>query len=1632
MPPVNLANVNISLQQFQDISSGKYNAGEISLASETTLGKVNNHVHRTGKNVVALSHHEVLAIKDAFVRALSQGGVAADEIARVRKELGLEPDGATDTALAQRSITPLSRQQVRKILDRNADTLNDHDDHLAIVTEEANHIGYSERTRANIARTRNQVNAALMKSRALLPDRRIADVQTLIGGAVHFATAADRQRLIAAAERQKTCILERSHGNPSQEPGAVLRYPIPETGQTLEFPLGTSEADYLKKLDDLLTQMRGERQPNDATMAVREQFRAAAAAGPRAVTQWLDSLANDPAGAFKARTIAVGILYDGGIDDFETLSLANRLSDADALALVRQLASHQGALKGDALLQDPGVAEILARAGQQPAPADRQAYVPALSAREANHAAYVALTTNQGVPTHEMKTMADAVVAEFRDRYGAEAVPEGVKFSSLVTPQVFADALDLENDIRRPIEDVKATTLLGAAPDVAKRYLQAVVKPMLQAAGGIPAMAVGVTSALFVRHPELRDRLVAARSPAEAQAAIDEFRPQIEAGVRRQAAVDRFRVQAKTWYREELAAGLGVPVASLEGRDVNLRRLSTKSNDLGHDIFLGQNEADSDAQIEQAFRDLARRQAQERIALMRQIDELPLRPSTRDVLKQQALSLEKVTGIDLRTLLGMAADISVKPLLDAIERGAPNAEVFEKMGVIGLLARQSAGMLAGQELGADESAVAANLIVALALDKEPGLLDAVRAFFLKPDVADVQLASLEGPASRAVAFQIFKPEQPAAESNAALADAIVDITGRRAVAPIHAQALYLAMDDLGIGDLLRDEKANLLLGNPGEAIARAVRASAKPVTPSELRVIARMNLAHDAARILATRHAAALAGQLGLDPAVIADFAEEVVYNRTPGLRHQVENALFTAAANGRDPQETAEALLAPFEEAFTVALRSFAAVRDASAGALETAVREIAERAHLDENLVREKLDGGALRDALNFLRADVRDQLSDPATDLAAWDPGALAARAAERIEDFIAKKVAFLAEVVALPVSDAAKGSLVVATLRENVFKDAELAAAAGRALRDDQVVKFFDYAKAILAPEKVAEMRDEDVYEIFQNVAERLHAAIEAALPEEKRAAMGHDDHAAVRALVAAAFVDHCGDTLLRTVSAFLANGRLDKVQDVADAVHRKHAADHITFETGRDPAGREVPVDLEAAARANRGAAAAALVLRLLDAATVALDDAWLPADLADAVNANRATPVQKAVADAAVKRAPALFERYAAGLDGAKAARLKSFAISLDYRDHALATTEEILRAAADALRAAPNAEAAEARLAELVGGLFRPEDAAAAVAAAAQASGIALDEAQTAKAVALVAEFGAGMPVKNAGLLARFVTSLRLTDRSAELDRRRVAFLAPQLAGWRDFQLADPGKEALGGFFKDEANALLREYLRPDQASQFANDVFKTMSVDAGRGVYTIAGTRFDHGPGPAVLGAFNGLNLPPAAKRALSVLMSQASALPILDLQMKIPEPPNDGRPVPFDASALPGAGEFVSRGISTEPGLFLAQQMMDRITSIFDLTISEDGRTATLKIVKGGQMLVGTDDDKMATHFGSAVVEEELTIDIASDPPTVRSVRVSQRFDASDDLKERYLQETAPIPPPPQNPPDTVPVL
>lgn len=230
---VDFANVNISLAEFQGISSGKYNAGEVKLASETKLGKINNHVHFQGSNATPLSHEEVLAVKNAFVKALSSNGVAADEIAKIRRELGLSAETGIDKTLHARSIRPLTRQQVRDILDRNAAAINAHADQnpgAARISTSAQIYGEGG-MRADRAATRNEVNAALAGAGGTEEHEGIALAEAVISGDVDFCFDKDTKYLLAQAHAQIGQILQRSNGRPSAEREAVIEFHLNKTGQ---------------------------------------------------------------------------------------------------------------------------------------------------------------------------------------------------------------------------------------------------------------------------------------------------------------------------------------------------------------------------------------------------------------------------------------------------------------------------------------------------------------------------------------------------------------------------------------------------------------------------------------------------------------------------------------------------------------------------------------------------------------------------------------------------------------------------------------------------------------------------------------------------------------------------------------------------------------------------------------------------------------------------------------------------------------------------------------------------------------------------------------------------------------------------------------------------------------------------------------------------------------------------------------------------------------------------------------------------------------------------------------------------------------------------------------------------------
>ena len=67
MSRIDLSNVNISLKQFNDISSGVHNAGEVKLTSETAICKVNNHVTKNDETgAVTIRYSEPMGFPFKF------------------------------------------------------------------------------------------------------------------------------------------------------------------------------------------------------------------------------------------------------------------------------------------------------------------------------------------------------------------------------------------------------------------------------------------------------------------------------------------------------------------------------------------------------------------------------------------------------------------------------------------------------------------------------------------------------------------------------------------------------------------------------------------------------------------------------------------------------------------------------------------------------------------------------------------------------------------------------------------------------------------------------------------------------------------------------------------------------------------------------------------------------------------------------------------------------------------------------------------------------------------------------------------------------------------------------------------------------------------------------------------------------------------------------------------------------------------------------------------------------------------------------------------------------------------------------------------------------------------------------
>ncbi|MBR4189399.1 MAG: hypothetical protein IKQ55_05495 [Kiritimatiellae bacterium] len=173
--PVNLNNLNISLDKFNDAASGQFNIGQLKLGEDgASVVRTNSRKVLTFLNKTHIRPEESLAIKNAFCDALRREGLSDGAVTEIRHKLGLR-DTMRET-LAAGNIKPLSAAEVREIIDEYAGQINQArgsgKPQLATSTEL--YRGVSEKTLNNRKLVREERNA---KSESIM--------ETSVGGTVN-------------------------------------------------------------------------------------------------------------------------------------------------------------------------------------------------------------------------------------------------------------------------------------------------------------------------------------------------------------------------------------------------------------------------------------------------------------------------------------------------------------------------------------------------------------------------------------------------------------------------------------------------------------------------------------------------------------------------------------------------------------------------------------------------------------------------------------------------------------------------------------------------------------------------------------------------------------------------------------------------------------------------------------------------------------------------------------------------------------------------------------------------------------------------------------------------------------------------------------------------------------------------------------------------------------------------------------------------------------------------------------------------------------------------------------------------------------------------------------------------------
>ena len=316
--------------------------------------------------------------------------------------------------------------------------------------------------------------------------------------------------------------------------------------------------------------------------------------------------------------------------------------------------------------------------------------------------------------------------AELRGQFGTSSVPEGKPvretLGSAGTNKLYASISALESDVTP--EQIREWVLLSVKTKIARDALAEKLQASWPAGSG--RFTVTLPDHALMRHPDLKERLMACRSQKELQGVLAEFEPRLQTLIELKPGLDILAMDARHQYVERLGKGLGAPnlsVSDLEFRPFNLK-ITKITDKILAGSWPGCMEEGFDAA--QAVREAALEQADMRIREYETIRDADISDELKDYFRQMLLTLDKVEPGHLAVYVELGSKVDASGLMKILSVPDPDRAALQKE-ILALSEKLDAAFIkhygaeGWHDLDGDIKTAIQTYAPLVALDKVPGL-----------------------------------------------------------------------------------------------------------------------------------------------------------------------------------------------------------------------------------------------------------------------------------------------------------------------------------------------------------------------------------------------------------------------------------------------------------------------------------------------------------------------------------------------------------------------------------------------------------------------------------------------------------------------------------------------------------------------------------------------------------------------------------------------------------------------------------------------------------------------------------------------------------------------------------------------